>query len=260
MNHISGAAPDSAKRLAAFVGVIALTISGTSFAQESGVNIDPVVFNIYLESRIQQPAAQATPEQIQAVRSELTDLYLLSSQPRATELRETPRLKAQIELQTRAILAQAVATDFITRNQATDEEMRAAYEDQLDALPPLEYKARHILVETQGAAVEIIAQLEGGANFADLAKEKSTGPTGPAGGDLGWFPPDRMVPAFSQAVQALDDGAFTTAPVQTQFGWHVILREDSREATPAPFESVRGELKQQVEGQKLQDYLQNLRN
>ncbi len=260
MKHLSGAAAVSATRLTAFAAAIALMTSGTSLAQESGVNIDPVVFNMYLESRIQQPAAQATPEQIQAVQEELTDLYLLSSQPRATELKESPRIKAQIELQTRAMLAQAVASDFITRNQATDEELQAAYDARLSASPPIEYKARHILVETQGAAVEIIAQLEGGANFADLAKEKSTGPTGPAGGDLGWFPPDRMVPAFSQAVQALDDGTFTTAPVQTQFGWHVILREDSREATPAPFESLRGELKQQVEGQKLQDYLKSLRN
>ena len=260
MNHLSGAARNSATRLAALVGAVVLTISGTSLAQDSGVNIDPVVFNMYLESRIQQPASQATPEQIQAVREELTDLYLLSEQPRATELKESPRIKAQIELQTRAMLAQAVATDFINSNQATDEEMRAAYDEQLGEALPMEFKARHILVETQGAAVEIIAQLEGGANFADLAKEKSTGPTGPAGGDLGWFPPDRMVPAFSQAVQGLDDGAFTTAPVQTQFGWHVILREDSREATPAPFESLRDELKQRVEGQKLQDYLQSLRD
>jgi peptidyl-prolyl cis-trans isomerase C len=260
MKHHSGAASDSAGRLAAFAGAIALTVFGTSLAQESAVDIDPVLFNMYLESRIQQPAAQATPEQVQAVREDLTDLYLLSNQPRAAELKETPLVKAQLELQSRAILAQAVANDFVTGNQATDEEIRAAYDERLSGAPSVEYKARHILVESQGAAIEIIAQLEGGADFADLAKEKSTGPSGPAGGDLGWFPPDRMVPAFSQAVQELDDGTFTTAPVQTQFGWHVILREDSREATPPPFESMRGELKQQVEAKRFQDYLNSLRN
>ena len=169
-------------------------------------------------------------------------------------------MKARIELQTRALLAQAVASDFIANNPATDEEMQALYEEQVGLSPPQEFKARHILVETQGEAADIIAQLDDGADFAELAKEKSTGPSGPSGGDLGWFPPDRMVAEFSQAVQALTDGAYSKSPVQTQFGWHVILREDSRESTPPPFESVRDALKQSVEGQKLQDYLQSLRS
>ena len=101
--------------------------------------------------------------------------------------------------------------------------------------PPKEFKARHILVETQSEANSIVAELEGGANFAELAKTKSTGPSGPNGGDLGWFSPNQMVQPFSQAVAALEDGAFSKTPVQTQFGWHVILREDSREATPPTF-------------------------
>jgi peptidyl-prolyl cis-trans isomerase C len=158
-----------------------------------------------------------------------------------------------------AMLAQAVAADFIANNQATEEEMRAMYDEQVQLAPPTEFKARHILVATQGEAVELIAKLDGGADFAELAMENSTGPSGPSGGDLGWFPPERMVAEFSQAVQALADGAYTKTPVQTQFGWHVILREDSRESTPPPFESVRDALKQNVEGQKLQDYLESLR-
>ena len=261
MIHSRSAARISAKRLAIAIGVASISVSGTLFAQDSsGVEINPAVFNMYLESRIQAPASQATAEQIQSVRDELTDIYLLSEQPRAAELQEDPRIKAQLELQTRAMLAQVVAADFIANNSATEEEMQALYQEQLKLAPPIEYKARHILVETQGAAVDIIAQLEGGADFAELAKENSTGPSGPSGGDLGWFPPDRMVPEFSQAVQALGNGAFTTEPVQTQFGWHVILREDSRESTPPPFDSIRDVLKQNVEGKKLQDYLASLRD
>jgi peptidyl-prolyl cis-trans isomerase C len=214
---------------------------------------------MYLESLTQQPASQATAEQIEQVRSQLTDIYLLSNQPRAAELKNAPRLKAQLELQTRAMVAQAVATDFISRNQATEDELKALYEEQMGSAPPMEFKARHILVESQGEANDLIAQLADGADFIELAKEKSTGPSGPSGGDLGWFPPDRMVPAFSQAVQALENGAYTQEPVQTQFGWHVILREDSRESVPPPFESVRDSLKQQVEGQKLQEYIESLR-
>ena len=260
MTFFSSAGFSSAKRMAALVVAITIALSGAVSAQEdTGGSIDPNVFNMYLESRIQRPAAEATPDQVAAVRDELTDIYLLSDQPRAEELKDDPRLQAQLELQSRAIMAQAVATDFLTRNQATDEEMQALYAEQIKLAPSLEFKARHILVEAQGEAIELITLLEGGADFAELAKERSTGPSGPSGGDLGWFTPDRMVAEFSDAVQTLDDGAFTKIPVQTQFGWHVILREDSREVAPPPYESVRDTLKQQVEQQKLQDYLAGLR-
>lgn len=245
-------------RAVSLVGAAALILGGSACAQKS-TEIDPTVFKIYLESRIQQPASQASPEQNDAIRKELTDLYLLSDTPRAAELKEGQEMKARIELQTRAMLAQAVAQDFIASNPATEEEMRALYDEQVNEAPPLEFKARHILVETQGEAADVIAELDGGADFAELAKEKSTGPSGPSGGDLGWFPPERMVAEFSQAVQALADGAYSQNPVQTQFGWHVILREDSRESAPPPFESVRDALKQNVEGKKLQDYLASLR-
>jgi peptidyl-prolyl cis-trans isomerase C len=246
--------------MAALAGAASLLISSPLPAQKSGkVEIDPNVFNMFLESMSRQPANQATADQIEQARSQLTDIYLLSNLPRAQELKEGPRLKAQIELQMRAMVAQAVATDFIANNQATDEEMRALYDEQIQGAPGQEYKARHILLETQGEAIDVIAQLEGGADFAELAKEKSTGPSGPSGGDLGWFPPDRMVAEFSQAVQEMKDGEFSKVPVQTQFGWHVILREESRASVPPPFDSVRDVLKQQVEGQKLQDFIEGLR-
>lgn len=249
-----------AKRAAALAGTIALCTSGTLWAQaDTGVSIDPNIFNMYLESRIQKPAAQATAEEVATVREELTDIYLLSSEPRAEELGQSPRLQAQLEFQSRAILAQAVASDFLERNTATDEEMQALYAEQIKLAPPMEYKARHILVETQSEAIALITELEGGADFVELATAKSTGPSSTSGGDLGWFPPDRMVPEFSNAVQALGNGEFTKEPVQTQFGWHVILREDSRESPPPPFESVTGTLKQQVEQQKLRDYMNGLR-
>ena len=258
-------------RAVSLLGIAFLIMAGTACAQKSTETseastetdqktseIDPNVFRIYLESRTQQPASQATREQTEAIRDELTDLYLLSSTPRAAELKEGPELKARIELQERAMLAQAVAADFIANNQASDEEMRALYDEQANMAPPVEFKARHILVETQGEAAEIITQLDGGADFAELAMEKSTGPSGPSGGDLGWFPPERMVAEFSQAVQELDDGAYTKEPVQTQFGWHVILREDSRDAAPPTLESVRDVIKQRVEQDKLQEYIDGL--
>ena len=125
--------------------------------------------------------------------------------------------------------------------------------------PQLEYKARHILVDSQGAAVSLIKQLQEGAEFSELAMEHSTGPSGPAGGDLGWFPANAMVQAFSDAVIALEDGGVTQTPVQTQFGWHVILREASRESTPPPLESVRDVIVQRVSQEKFLEFVRNLR-
>ena len=125
--------------------------------------------------------------------------------------------------------------------------------------PTEQFKARHILVETQAAATDLIAQLDDGADFAELAQANSTGPTGPNGGDLGWFSPDQMVKEFSDAVAAMSDGAHTSEPVQTQFGWHVILREESRANQPPTLDSVRDVLKQGVEQTKLQEYLEQLR-
>lgn len=256
----------SAGTCLAFVGIFALAALPTSMAAAevvttvNGVDIDSALVDFYLESRTQQPAAQATPAQRDAVIQELTDIYLLTTQPVAQELANSERVKAQIELQNRATIAQAVAQDYLSKHQATDAEINAQYESQIKLAPPLQFKARHILVDTQAAAIDLIAQLDDGADFEELAKTHSTGPSGPSGGDLGWFSPEQMVEPFSNAVAALEDGAYTTEPVQTQFGWHVILREESRANEPPTLESVRSVIKQNVEQTRLQQYIEGLRS
>jgi peptidyl-prolyl cis-trans isomerase C len=221
---------------------------------------DKEVLNLMLQSRLQKPAAQASAEEISAVTDELLNIYAVSSLPRAVELGNDPRIKAQIELQEKAILFNAFANDFIEKNAATDQEIFDVYEEQVALAPPKEFKARHILVETQSEAIALITQLQDGADFIALAKENSTGPSGPSGGDLGWFTATAMVKPFSDAVAALEDGAFTVKPVQTQFGWHVILREASRESAPPPLESVRDVIKQRIEQQKFQDFISEVRS
>ena len=190
---------------------------------------------------------------------ELTDIYLLTTQPEADALAADARVKAQIELQYRGTLAQAVAGDYLSKNPATDEEILAEYESQLELAPSLQYKARHILVETQSAAADLITQLDDGAEFAEVAKNHSIGPSGPSGGDLGWFAPNQMVKPFADAVAALEDGSYSSSPVQTDFGWHVILREDSRTNEPPTLDSVRDTIKQRVEQNNFQRYLERLR-
>lgn len=226
----------------------------------NGVAIDSTVLDLYIETRSQKPLAQVTPEERASMLDELTDIYLITTQDRAKELADDARVKAQAELQFRGLMAQVVASDFITSNPATDDEIFAAYSAQLEAQPAKQFKARHILLTTQDDAMEAISALDDGADFVELAKERSTGPSGPSGGDLGWFSPEQMVKPFSDAVVALEDGAYSQEPVQTQFGWHVILREDTRDNEPPPLESVRDSIKQQVEQQKLQTYIENLRS
>jgi peptidyl-prolyl cis-trans isomerase C len=226
----------------------------------NGVDIEKATYEFYLQNRTQLPLDQVTPEQGELVLQELQDIYMLTTQPRAVELAKDPQLQAQIELQYRAALAQAVATDWLANNPATEEEIKAAYDTQALLAPDLQYKARHILVETQSAAVDLIAQLDKGESFEELAKANSTGPSGPNGGDLGWFSPGDMVPEFSNAVVELQDGAYTKVPVQTQFGWHVILREESRKTEAPPLESVRDTVKSQVEQTNFQKYLEGLRS
>jgi peptidyl-prolyl cis-trans isomerase C len=261
MNLSFGSSLSGARLITISLSASFLLTAGTVSAQEpeAAALFDQAVLDLLLESRIQKPASQATSQERASAIEELTNIYVMSSLPRAIELGESPEIRAQIELQEKAILFNALANDFIANNQATEQEIFNTYEEQVALAPPKEFKARHILVDTQSAAVALVEELKGGADFVELAKEHSTGPSGPSGGDLGWFTAQAMVEPFSNAVAALENGAFTTEPVQTQFGWHVIFREDSRDSAPPPLDSVRDVLKQRVEQTKFQEFMNNAR-
>ena len=134
----------------------------------------------------------------------------------------------------------------ITDAALTDEALAAAYEAAYGNVEPeTEFNASHILVETEEEAQALVTELEGGADFATLAQEKSTGPSGPNGGQLGWFGLGAMVAPFEEAVVAMDAGTIS-APVQTQFGWHVIRLNETRLKNAPALEEVRGELMESV--------------
>jgi peptidyl-prolyl cis-trans isomerase C len=144
---------------------------------------------------------------------------------------------------------------------ATDEALQASYNDFVAANPPkTEQNARHILLKTEGEAREVISKLDDGGDFVELAKELSTGPSGPQGGDLGYFTDDQMVPEFSTAASALEPGQYTKDPIKTQFGWHVIKVEDRREVPSPGFEEVEGQLQQELARENLETVLGGLRD
>ncbi len=208
----------------------------------------------------QQIAQRGQPIPDEQLIDELVRMELLVQEAENKKLAETPEIANQMEMMRRSMLSQAAVKDYIDSHPVTDEELKAEYEKLTTAKGSSEYKARHILVKTEDEAKKIIAELKAGAKFEDLAKKKSTGPSASRGGDLGWFAPERMVPPFSEAVIALENGKFTTEPVQTQFGWHIILREDSRKKTPPSFDEVKDRLKASLQRQKIQNYLESLRN
>lgn len=250
-------------RIAAVACAVSLlfgTTAASAQQTESTALFDNEVLELLLESRIQKPASQATAQERETAIDELTNIYLITNLPQAIEMGKSPEIKAQLDLQSRAILFNAFANEFLANNQATDQEIFNAYEEQIALVSNKEFKARHILVETQSAAVALIEELQGGADFIELAQEHSTGPSGPSGGDLGWFTAQAMVKPFSDAVATMEDGAFTASPVQTQFGWHVILLEETRDGTPPPLDSVSDVIKQRIAQQKFQEFMLDLRS
>ncbi len=263
MNVHHGSTGAARRLLLVAAGVAALATSAAGTAETvktvNGTAIDSAVLDVYIENRVNKPLAEVTPQEREALAAELTDIYLLSTQESAKELEQDPKVAAQLELQKRGVLAQAAAEQFLLANQPTEAEIQAEYDEQVKLAPTEQFKARHILLETQSAAQETIKKLDAGADFQELAKEASTGPSAESGGDLGWFSPNQMVEPFSDAVAKLEDGAYTKEPVQTQFGWHVILREDSRPAAPPALASVRDAVTQSLQQKKFQAHLDELR-
>ncbi len=148
----------------------------------------------------------------------------------------------------------------VAEGAITDEALQAAYEETFGATEPeKEYNASHILLRTEEEAAAVIEELNGGADFAELAKAKSTGPSGPRGGDLGFFGSGRMVPAFEAAVFPMEKGSYTKQPVQTQFGFHVIKKVDEREQAFPELKDVAERIRVSLQADTLQAIVKELR-
>lgn len=179
----------------------------------------------------------------QGILDQLINQQLLAETP---EARESLRVRKALENERRALLAgQAAAA--VAEAAASDEALQAAYDAQFASTSlGREFNASHILVDTEEEAVALISDLSTGADFATLAREKSTGPSGPNGGELGWFARGMMVEPFQAAVEELSVGQ-VSPPVRTQFGWHVIKLNDAREQAAPPLEQVRAQLAESLQ-------------
>lgn len=163
------------------------------------------------------------------------------------------------ELQTRELLVGTFVQDYIKKNPIDEAAVKAEYEKFKVQWGDKEYKASHILVKTEQEAKDIIAQLAKNGDFAKIAKEKSLDSSKDKGGALDWLPPGRMVKPFGDAVVKLQKGLYTTMPVQTQFGWHVIRLDDVRSAAPPTYDTVKDALRNNLQRQQLEKLVADLR-
>ena len=215
-------------------------------------------FDYLLKERLAQGQPD-TPELRNAIREELNTRELLVREAKKKGLEKTPDVKNQMDLAGQTVLVRAYVGDWLKANPVTDAALHKEYDAIKAQMGDKEYKVRHILVEKEDEAKEIIVALQKGEKFEKLA-ERSKDPGSKAnGGDLDWNAPGNFVKPFSDAMVKLPKGKFTTAPVQTQFGWHVIEVDDIRDAKIPSFEEVKPQLTQRLQGQALDVYFKELR-
>jgi peptidyl-prolyl cis-trans isomerase C len=202
-----------------------------------------------------------TPETRKAIIDQLALQMVVAEEAVKKGLDKSPEFVEQMEVIRQSMLATAYVQDFIKSNPISDDALKAEYERIKGTVSGTEYKARHILVATESEAKDIIAKLEKDPKaFGKLAAEKSKDPGSKAqGGDLGWFDVRGMVPEFGAAVAKLEKGSFTKQPVKTQFGYHVIMLDDTRPVQAPPIDAVKPQLSQQLQQQAVKKQLDTLK-
>lgn len=190
---------------------------------------------------------------------QLVDGELLNSAGRADDLQNSDEVKKQMAEFEKVAIQQTYMNRLIAQG-IEEEELRKVYENTIAKQEgPLEVRASHILVDNEQEGADIIKAIEGGADFSDLARERSTGPSAPRGGDLGYNVRSSLVEPFSDAAFALEPGAVGPDPVQTEFGWHVIKVIDKRRRPAPTFEESRGQLEQQLTRDLIAAHMAGLR-
>jgi peptidyl-prolyl cis-trans isomerase C len=234
-------------------------LGASQVATVNGKRVPESVFRLQTLAQTRKNADDLSPDERKSVLNDLVGLYLLADEGRDQGVLTERTTAAQLELARIQLEARAMATRFIEKNPATDAEMKAVYEQNLPRLGgQQQFKARNIVVESKEEADRVIKQLQQGKKFADLAKEHASGPTGPNGGDLGWFTAATMVQPVVEAARAMKIGTYSTEPIKSEFGYHVLLLEDSRTQDAPTFEELRGEIKNAVERDKLQKHIHEL--
>jgi peptidyl-prolyl cis-trans isomerase C len=239
-------------RPAADAGPVAATVNGTPISQRT---VDMIV------KQSAGGADHSSPEVRKGIIEQIALQIAVADEAVKKGLDKQPETQDRLEAVRRQVLANAYVEDFLKKNPVSEDALKAEYERIKASVAGSEYKARHILVQSEAEAKAIIAQLnKDPASFAKVATARSKDPgSAPNGGELGWFDPRRMVPEFSAALEKLEKGKITQAPVRTQFGYHVIQLEDTRPIASPSFEEVKPQLEKQMQQQAMMKQLDALK-
>ncbi|MCW8929415.1 MAG: peptidylprolyl isomerase [Gammaproteobacteria bacterium] len=243
-----------------------LLLTNTALMAEEDKVIATVNADAITESQLEIAATQSkvnykeiTPDQKKLLTEALINRQLVLSEAIKAQFDKTPDIAARVKALTDSYVAANYLATIAKEFKIDEAAMKAYYDKNVVGNTPNEFKARHILVKTEDEAKALIKEIEGGADFSALAKEKSTDTgSGSRGGDLGWFTEQDMVAPFSKKVASLKKGELSKTPVNSQFGWHVIILDDTRKTTPPEFNAVKQNIEKVLIKEQLNQYLDDL--
>lgn len=227
-------------------------------ATVDGTPISRNLYEFYIKGITGKASSDLAPEQRSQALDNLIRAQLVADQAVKDGLEKQDDTAQLLKLERLNVLQQALSQKYLAGKQPTDAELQAEYNAEVAKMPKMEYHARHILVASEPFAEKVIRKLKAGQKFSELAKAWSMDSSKNNGGDLGWFTLNHMVKPFADAVASLKPGQYTTTPVHTQYGWHVIQLLGTRPLTPPPFAQVKQRLTQIVQAKKFQAYEDDL--
>ncbi|MDR2336423.1 peptidylprolyl isomerase [Diaphorobacter ruginosibacter] len=245
---------------AALLGAVVLPVSAQNLAIVNGKPV-PKERAEALKQQVEKSGRPITPEVEGQIKEEVIAREIFMQEAKKRGLEGSADYKAQMELARQTILIRELFADYQKKNPVTDADIQAEYDKFVASNSGKEYKASHILVETEDQAKALISQIEKGAKFEELAKKESKDPgSGARGGDLDWASPSNYVAEFTEAMVKLKKGEMTHVPVKSQFGYHIIRVDDVRDAQLPKLEEVKPQIAQQLQQQKLAKFQEELRS
>ena len=256
---LAAAAQDEPKKSSKKASASAATSQGSGRVVVNGVIIPQSRLDA-MNRELTTQGQPDTPERHNAVKEELINREVLAQAASKRGLDRSADIQAQMEMAKQAVLVRALFEDEVKKNPITDADLQKQYEQFRAQMGTNEYKVRHILVDKEDDAKAIIAELNKGGDFAKLAKEKSKDPgSKDNGGDLDWGPAARYVKPFADAIQSMQKGQTTAAPVKTDFGYHVIRLDDVRPLKVPEFSELKDQFRQRAQQAQIQRLVMDLR-
>jgi peptidyl-prolyl cis-trans isomerase C len=246
-----------ARLLLALIAIAAAPAFAQNLAVVNGKPIPSSRVDAIVKQVVAQGQAQDTPQVRDQIKKEVIAREVLMQEALKQGYDKKPEVKQALDNARQTIVINALARDYITKHPVTDAEVKAEYDKFKTQTGDKEYHVRHILVETEQQAKDIIAKLKGGAKFEELAKQ-SKDSSANNGGDLDWASPASYVPEFSKAMVSLQKGAITETPVKTQYGYHVIKLEDVRAAKVPALDEVKGQIAEMLQQRQLAQFRETL--